>query len=419
MADFKKVIDEKSKYAHFMAEGITHICKNLPKRDPGSEGEKLACEYMGDVLKNECGCEYTKLESFKENPGSFFGWIYVCVALSMVGFVLNFFMPALSIVVMTIGLIILFLQFGLYKKIVDKLFPEKTGHNMTGIKKCTGEVKARIFFNGHPDACWLWPINEKYGGIAHCSQYAFGGVGMIYLFVVSIINTIVCASFGRVFWILTPSTSTLCFWISILATFFVPWFIALCFMWNEKIIVDGANDNLTGCYMGIAILKAMKDQGIELEHTEVGVILSGSEEAGLRGSMAWAEAHKDEFNDVPTWIISYDTIRESKFLAANYRDLNATVPLDKEIGDAFVEAAKELDIQCSKGIIPPFGGATDAAAFQKGGFRAISIGAMNYNLQKYYHTRFDSYDNLDENCLADCYAVSVKTLENFDKKYSK
>ena len=76
MADFKKVIDEKSKYAHFMAEGITHICKNLPKRDPGSEGEKLACEYMGDVLKNECGCEYTKLESFKENPGSFFGWIY-------------------------------------------------------------------------------------------------------------------------------------------------------------------------------------------------------------------------------------------------------------------------------------------------------------------------------------------------------
>ena len=30
-----------------------------------------------------------------------------------------------------------------------------------------------------------------------------------------------------------------------------------------------------------------------------------------------------------------------------------------------------------------------------------------------------SYDNLDENCLADCYAVSVKTLENFDKKYSK
>ena len=72
-----KVIDDKSKYAHFMAEGITHICKNLPKRDPGSEGEKLACEYMGDVLKNECGCEYTKLESFKENPGSFFGWIYV------------------------------------------------------------------------------------------------------------------------------------------------------------------------------------------------------------------------------------------------------------------------------------------------------------------------------------------------------
>ena len=55
-------------------------------------------------------------------------------------------------------------------------------------------------------------------------------------------------------------------------------------MWNKNRIVDGANDNLSGCYMGIAILKALKDNGIELENTEVGVILTGSEEAGLRGA---------------------------------------------------------------------------------------------------------------------------------------
>lgn len=81
-------------------------------------------------------------------------------------------------------------------------------------------------------------------------------------------------------------------------------------MWNEKRVVDGANDNLTGCYMGIAILKALKDEGIELENTEVGVILTGSEEAGLRGSKAWCEAHQGEFQDVPTFIVSYDTIHD-------------------------------------------------------------------------------------------------------------
>ena len=182
--------------------------------------------------------------------------------------------------------------------------------------------------------------------------------------------------------------------------------------------VDGANDNLTACLMGIAILKAMKDEGIELEHTEVGVILSGSEEAGLRGAKAWCEQHKGEFDDVPTWIYSFDTIHDPKFLGVNYRDLNATVKADKEVSDSFMEAAKELGIPCNKTLVPPFGGATDSAAFAQAGFRATGITALNHVLEDYYHTLKDSYDNLNKDCLADCYAISVRALENFDKKIS-
>ena len=191
------------------------------------------------------------------------------------------------------------------------------------------------------------------------------------------------------------------------------------FMWDEHTIVDGANDNLTGCYMGIAILKALKDEGIELEHTEVGVILCGSEEAGLRGAMAWVEAHKDDFRDVPTWIYSYDTIHEARFLGVNYRDLNGTVASDKEVSDSFMAAAQELGIKCSKTWVPPLGGATDNAAFNKAGFKSTGITALDHNLQSYYHTMKDTADNLDKGCLADCYAVSVKCLENFDKMISE
>lgn len=113
-------------------------------------------------------------------------------------------------------------------------------------------------------------------------------------------------------------------------------------MWNENRIVDGANDNLSGCYMGIAILKALKEEGIEFENTEVGVILTGSEEAGLRGAKAWCAAHKGEFDDVPTFIFSYDTIHDPKYLMTNYRDLNGTVKADKDVSDLFMEAAKGL-----------------------------------------------------------------------------
>ena len=190
--------------------------------------------------------------------------------------------------------------------------------------------------------------------------------------------------------------------------------IGLFKMWDKKRVVDGANDNLSGCYMGIAILKALQDEGVEFENTEIGVIISGSEEAGLRGSMAWCEAHKGEFDDVPTFIYSYDTIHDPKYLMTNYRDLNATVKADKDVSDLFMEAAKELDIHCLKGMVPPLGGATDSAAFAKGGFRATGITGLNHALEDYYHTRRDTYDNMNLEGLAGCYAVSVKVLEMFN-----
>ena len=49
------------------------------------------------------------------------------------------------------------------------------------------------------------------------------------------------------------------FWCGIAQLVFVPGLFGMYFMWDPKTTVDGANDNLTGCYMGIAILKAMKD----------------------------------------------------------------------------------------------------------------------------------------------------------------
>ena len=91
--------------------------------------------------------------------------------------------------------------------------------------------------------------------------------------------------------ILKPENGVL-FWLGIANLAFVPFYFGMYRMWDPNTTVDGANDNLTACLMGIAILKAMKDEGIELEHTEVGVILSGSEEAGLRGAKAWCEQHK-------------------------------------------------------------------------------------------------------------------------------
>lgn len=248
-------------------------------------------------------------------------------------------------------------------------------------------------------------MNYLFGGVGFDIQAALGIGTLFYYFVLSIVAV------SRGFFVtgVTGALKDCALW----GLCGVPFLVLLFFLWNKKRVVDGANDNLTGCYMGIAILKALKDAGMELEDTEVGVILSGSEEAGMRGALAWGEAHKNEYRDVPTFIYSYDTIHDPKYLMANYRNLNGTVKTDKDLADLFMEAARDLDIPCRKGMVPPMGGATDDAAFTLKGFRAAGITGLNHKLERYYHTRLDSWDNLNEEGIGNCFAVSVKVLEKF------
>ena len=406
--DLGKIIEKKREAAEYMVKEITYICKNIEKRAPGSEGEKKSCEYMADVLKKDCGCERADVESFKENPGSFYGWLFFTLTFVLAAIVLYFFAPVASIILIAAGLVLVLLQFGLYIKAIDRFFPEKTGHNVTAIKKCKGETKRRIIFNGHPDAAWEWPVNYALGGIGFEAHAIIGFAGAFYYLILAIIQLVQNGSVGAD--ISTPLGKA-----GLIGLIFVPFLVGLYFMVNYRRVVDGANDNLSGCYIGIALLKALKDEGIELENTEIGVVLTGSEEAGLRGAKAWCETHKGEFDDVPTFIFSYDTIHDPKYLMVNYRDLNGTVKADTDASDLFMEAADELGIPCKKGMVPPLGGATDSAAFAQGGFRAAGITGLNHKLESYYHTRRDSYDNMNLDGLSDCFAATVKVLEKFDE----
>ena len=163
--NLQKLIDKKDAAAKYMLDEITHICKTFEKRAPGSKGEEQACEYMAKVLKEECGCDRADVESFKENPGSFYGWIYFTITFVLLAIVLFFFFPLASILLIVAGLVIVFLQFGLYKKVVDPCFEEKTGHNVTAVKKCTGEVKRRRLSIGAEDQQPILGAHQP-GGLA-------------------------------------------------------------------------------------------------------------------------------------------------------------------------------------------------------------------------------------------------------------
>jgi hypothetical protein len=57
----------------------------------------------------------------------------------------------------------------------------------------------------------------------------------------------------------------------------------------------------------------------------------------------------------------------------------------------------------------PFG-ATDSAAYTLAGFKSTVVTAIDHNLPKYYHTRYDSFDNISKDCLKDAFSAVMETV---------
>ncbi len=406
--NLQKIIDKKDAAAQYMLDEITYICKNFEKRGPGSKGEEQACEYMAKVLKEDCGCDRADVESFKENPGSFFGWIYFTITFVLLAIPLFFVFPLASVLLIIAGLFIVFMQFGLYKKLIDRCFPEKTGHNVTAVKKCTGEVKRRIFFNGHPDAAWEWPVNYKLGGVGFEGHAILCGVGAIYYLVISIISIVMQRgiSFGMI------DTGSLLFKLALGGLVFVPFLVGLYWMWNKNRIVDGANDNLSGCYMGIAILKALQDEGIEFENTEIGVILSGSEEAGLRGSMAFAAEHKNDGMLENAWNINIDSVADKEYFEVVIQDDWQFTRFDTDMEKMFKDTFDELGIESkTKGCIHNPVGGCDSTPMTKAGVKSVTFAAQNPVMTYYYHTWRDMPDRFELETVGDGFDVVLSVID--------
>lgn len=395
--DFSRVFDESRQAVAYMVREIAHICRGMKPRAPGSAGEREAAEYMAQALRRDCGCADVRLETFREHPNAFFGYFPCSMVLDILCCLGFFLHPWVSIAFGAATLALFLLEFGFYRQIIDPLFPAGESVNVTALRPCGGEVRQRVFLNGHIDAAREFPLNYRFGGVVFEIPGVMAILGVLFCMTVS-----VCALCGVGAWAGKAAAWGL---------LFIPFFVLVGFTYDPKRVVEGANDNLTGCYMGITLLRELERLGITPEHTEIGVILTGSEEAGLRGAKAWSAAHGGNFSDVPTCIFSFDTIHDPTLLMVNERDLNGTVRSDPKLCEAFLRAAEAAGVPCRRGWVPPMGGATDSAAFTQGGLRSVGVTGLNHRLESYYHTRKDTCENLNEAGLENCYRAVVRLVE--------
>lgn len=395
-------------YANYAARGIKNVCKTIGPRFSGSEQELKGLEYMADEMKT-C-CDEVKIEPFEVHPWAFLGWVPLCVVLMLVSFAcfftanyLGYYTLPLNIASLAMTVIALFFivtEFLFYMETLDKFAPKKTSHNAIGVRKASGQAKRRIIFSGHADSSMEWRFTY-YGGPKLLVPMIAGALVAI---VATIVATILAFTMGEHF----PR------WIAIVLVCFTPVLLGNLLFYDKKRIVDGANDNLTGCFCSLAVLKFLQDNGIRFEDTEVWCVCTGSEEAGLRGAKAFCKAHGKELEDIETIYVGMDTMRDFDYMAIYNKDMTLTVKNDPDVCNLVKAGAKIAGYDLPfEGI---FLGASDAAAVSKYGMKACTLAAMDPAPARYYHTRLDTADNLDLKTIEAGVDICLETLFLYDEK---
>lgn len=412
----KNYQSERRMYTNYAARSIKKVCKEIGPRFAGSEAEKKGIDYMAEELKT-C-CDEVKSDSFTVHPKAFLGWIPMTVVLmtisSVLFFVGQFFAVVplffVSVALAVICFFFIITEFLFYKETLDPFLPKKTSHNAYGIRKASGETKRRIIFAGHADSSMEWRFTY-YGGPKLLIPVIGGAVlGVVFCSVCSVIAIVM--SFVNPEFIESTAMDIL----SYIDLAFIVLFLAASFFYDKKRIVEGANDNLTGCFCSIGILKFLQDNNIRFENTEVVALCTGSEEIGLRGAKAFCEKHGKEFDDVETVFVAVDTVRDYDFLAIYNKDMTGTVTNNAEACKLLKEGAKIAGYDVPYKTVSL--GATDAAAVSKSGtgMKAAAFAAMDPAPARYYHTRLDSHENLDLKTIEAGMDIFLETLFLYDEK---
>ncbi len=398
----------------YMIDGIKYVCEHYKNRAPGSQSERDAQEFFKKELSKYS--DEVIMEDFELHPKAFMGFIPFAAILVILSVAAYWLAPVVGswlvipAVIFTLFAVLMFIfEFMFYGEFVDFLFPKKVSRNVYAARKPKGEVKRRIIFGGHADVSAEWTYSYIGELKALAPVMAGGIIGMFVVFFTNVAYLIKTISVGM------QPVELVGVWkvLGIVMFVFLPFVAGFIFFINWRIYVDGANDNLSACYIAAAVLKAMSDNDIRFENTEVGCFISGAEEAGIRGARAFARKHKKELQDVESVLIAMDTMREIEQLQIYNIGCTGTVHSSKAVGDLIHEAGINCGIDMPRAQLYP--GAIDSDAWAQEGLTAAGFCGVNHDPKRYYHTRQDTADNISPECIELSLEICLEIAELYDK----
>lgn len=395
-------------YTNFAVRGIKKTAQQFGPREAGSEAEYGAQKFMAEQVGD--AADSTMEDSFRLSPRAFLGWLRLAgifMLIALAASIVNAFVakeipygPAASLVMSCLVVLMLLFEFLFYKEFTDPFYKKAESHNVYCVRGPSGETKRRIILAGHADSSIEWMPTHVGGAKFLYFSFAYGFLGLVY--------TVVAAALTLAYPGLQPI-------LAIAGCAFIPGYIILIFFMNYKVCVEGANDNLSGCMTAAAVMKFLGDNKLRLENTELVVMFSGAEEAGLRGAKAAVKQHP-EFADkaVETVFVGLDTIKDYDEMAIYYKDMTGTVKQSPAACALVKAAGKTCGLDLKYAVL--FAGATDAAAMTQGGIPAVGFCAMNPGPPKYYHTRDDKCDIMEPKTIEKTLELALETVFLFDEQ---
>ena len=379
-------------YIKYITDGIESICKNHKRRTAGSELVRAAEAEIAASMK-DCVDEI-RTQQFEIHPHAFLGSVpleaFLCLAACA------FFLAGVyrghswaylaSLIFMFAAMVVLIAEYALYRQFTDKLYPRRTGQNLYMVRKAKNAPKRRIILCGHVDAAFEMPVLKYLPAVM---IYICIGSGVLFWIVNFLFCNLALAEF-------LPDTVLRVFAIIeiVLSVLYAP----LLFLVDWHTIVDGANDNLTGCYLSMSILKEMADNDQRFDDTELCCLITDGEEAGLRGAHAFASENVEELMKLNTMVIAVDTIHSVEELRIFSRGINYTESNSEEACNLLYFAGLKNGFDLPTAEFYP--GACDSEAFSVIGVKAAAICGVAFTPQDYYHNVKDTYTNLNPECIS-------------------
>jgi hypothetical protein len=395
---------QANSYTHYMFDLVRRVVDEIGPRPPCSEEEKRLGRLLVDEWKPIC--HSVEVETFTCSPHAFLGFLPFSVLCYMVAVVLYWFYPPVSFALAAIGIGILLLQLN-YREFVDPLFPRRQGENVIGAVRPEGEPGRRVIVCAHQDSAYEFNF-FYYLGRAAIPVGLVALVAVVIMLGGSLAKTV--AYFGG-------SADATVFAVIGWVTVGLSPVVALFAFFHTYRPVPGAADDMSGLAvmagLGKYLDEAKRNGEWVPERTEVVLLATSSEEAGLRGAKRYVTRHLEEMRATPTYGLFLECIYDEKFLTVAHREIFTGAKHDPGLVRMAREVAAAHNWPIAVKAIPV--GASDASAFSAKGIPSICLLGQDISRPvPNYHTRNDTVDYMRPESLSVSLQMVIDMIKRID-----